>query len=139
MDTKRETFTDPQDIEEILDMKRVAVVGLSSDPSKASYGVARYLKQAGYEIIPVNPNEQEILGERAYPSLRDLPEPPEVVDVFRRPEHVDDIVDEAIEVGAKAIWLQLDVINPDAARRAREAGLHVVMDRCLKIEHAMRR
>jgi uncharacterized protein len=139
MGTKRETFTDPQDIEEILDMKRVAVVGLSSDPSKASYGVARYLKQAGYEIIPVNPNEQEILGERAYPSLRDLPEPPEVVDVFRRPEYVDDIVDEAIEVGAKAIWLQLDVINPDAARRAREAGLHVVMDRCLKIEHAMRR
>jgi uncharacterized protein len=139
MDTKRETFTDPQDIEEILDMKRVAVVGLSSDPSKASYGVARYLKQAGYEIIPVNPKEQEILGERAYPSLRDLPEPPEVVDVFRRPEYVDDIVDEAIEVGAKAIWLQLGVINPDAARRAREAGLHVVMDRCLKVEHAMRR
>jgi uncharacterized protein len=139
MDAKRETFTDPQEIEEILDMKRVAVVGLSSDPSKASYGVARYLKQAGYEIIPVNPKEQEILGERAYPSLRDLPEPPEVVDVFRRPEYVDDIVDEAIEVGAKAIWLQLDVINPDAARRAREAGLHVVMDRCLKVEHAMRR
>lgn len=139
MNTQRESFTRAEDIEAILDMKRIAVVGLSSDPFKPSYDVARYLQRVGYDIIPVNPKETEVLGERAYPSLRDLTEPPEVVDVFRRPEFVDDIVEEAIEIGAKAVWLQLDVINPRAARRAREAGLHVVMDRCLKVEHAMRR
>ncbi len=137
MQTQRENFADPADIDAILDMKRISVVGLSSDPARDSYGVARYLQQHGYEIIPVNPNETVVLGERAYPSLSDLPEPPDVVDVFRRPEYVDDIVDEAIAIGAKAIWLQLDVINPQAAQRARDAGLIVVMDRCMKIEHGM--
>jgi predicted CoA-binding protein len=139
MNTQKESFTQTEDIEAILDMKRIAVVGLSSEATRPSYDVASYLQRAGYDIIPVNPKEAEILGERAYSSLRDLPQPPEVVDVFRRPEFVDDIVEEAIEVGAKAIWLQLGVINPQAARRAREAGLYVVMDRCLKVEHAMRR
>src|SRR5687767_3462958 len=139
MNTQRESFTRTEDIEAILDMKRIAVVGLSSDPSKPSYDVARYLQRVGYDIIPINPKESEVLGERAYASLRDLPAPPEVVDVFRRPEYVDDVVEEAIEVGAKAIWLQIGVINPEAARRAREAGLYVVMDLCLKVEHAMRR
>jgi predicted CoA-binding protein len=139
MNTQRESFTQPQDIEAILDMKRIAVVGLSSDPSKPSYDVSRYMQRAGYDIIPVNPKETEVLGQRSYASLRDLPESPEVVDVFRRPEYVDDIVEEAIEVGAKAVWLQVGVINPEAARRAREAGLHVVMDRCIMVEHSRRR
>lgn len=116
-------------------MTRIAVVGLSSNPSRASHGVARYLQAHGYTITPVNPNEKEVLGERAYASLRDLPEPPEVVDIFRRSEEVGAIVDEAIEIGAKAIWMQLGVIDLDAAKRAREAGLTVVVDRCLEIEH----
>jgi predicted CoA-binding protein len=134
-----EYFADPADIDAILDMRRVAVMGLSSDPRRASYGVARYLQKQGYEIIPVNPNETAVLGVRAYASLSELPEPPEVVDVFRRPEFVPQIVDEAIAVGAKALWLQLGVINYEAARRAREAGLIVVMDRCMLSEHVRRR
>src|SRR5207237_9432239 len=123
MQMQRENFADPADIDAILNMRRIAVVGLSSDPGRASYGVARYLQRQGYEIIPVNPNETAVLGERAYSNLSDLPEPPEVVDVFRRPEFVPQIVDEAIAIGAKALWLQLGVINYEAARRARDAGL----------------
>ena len=134
-----ETFTNPADIDAILDMRRIAVVGLSSDPGRASHGVARYLQKQGYKIIPVNPNETRVLGERAYASLSELPEPPEVVDVFRRPEFVPQVVDEAIAVGARALWLQLGVINYEAARRARNAGLIVVMDRCMLSEHAHRR
>jgi len=131
-------FARTEDIDAILDLKKIAVVGLSSDPSRASYGVARYMQRHGYQVIPVNPNESEILGERAYPSLSDLAEPPDVVDVFRRPEHVAAVVDEAIAVGAKAVWLQLGVIDEQAAQKARDAGLLVVMDRCIKIEHAAR-
>ena len=112
----------------------VAVVGLSSSSWRHSYSIARYLQSRGYEITPVNPNETEVLGQRAYPGLRDLPEPPEVVDVFRRPEFVPGIVDDAIAVGAKALWLQSGVIDYQAARRAREAGLLVVMDRCIAVE-----
>jgi uncharacterized protein len=133
-----ENFASQHDIDAILRMKRVAVVGLSSNPSRASHGVARYMQQHGYEIIPVNPMESELLGERSYSTLSDIPEPPEVVDVFRRPEYVAAIVDEAIKVGAKAIWLQLGVIDVAAARKARQAGLLVVMDRCIKVEHAIR-
>jgi predicted CoA-binding protein len=136
MSEQRENFAHPADIDAILNMKRIAVVGLSSNPSRPSYGVARYLQEQGYEIIPVNPNETEVLGKRAYASLLDLPEPPEVVDVFRRPIYVDQIVDEAIAVGAKAIWLQIGVVNLPAALRARQAGLITVMDRCILVEHA---
>ncbi len=136
MSVQYENFADPADIAAILNMKRIAVVGLSSNPSRPSYGVARYLQEHGYEIIPVNPNETEVLGRRAYGSLLDLPEPPEVVDVFRRPEHVDRIVDEALAVGAKALWLQIGVVNLPAARRTRQAGLITVMDRCMLVEHA---
>lgn len=138
MQTNSQDFARQEDIDAILDMKKVAVVGLSSEPSRASYGVAKYMQGHGYQVIPVNPKEAEILGEKAYSSLSDLPEPPEVVDVFRRPEHVAGVVNEAIAVGAKAIWLQLGVIDEKAAQKARDAGLLVVMDRCLKIEHAAR-
>ncbi len=131
MQTQSENYVAQADIDAILGMKRIAVVGLSPDPSRASNSVAHYMKRHGYEIIPVNPVETEILGERSYASLSDIPEPPEVVDVFRRSEHVAAIVDEAIKIGAKAIWLQLGVIDKAAAQRARQAGLKVVMDRCI--------
>ena len=135
MQPRKETYTDPADIDAILNMRRIAVVGLSSDQWRPSHGVAQYLQRAGYEIIPVNPNEVEVLGQKAYASLLDLPEPPEVVDIFRRPEYVEDIVEQAIQVGAKGIWIQSGIINHAAARRASEAGLHVVMDRCMMVEH----
>jgi hypothetical protein len=138
MQLRRDNFADPSDIDAILGMRRIAVVGLSSDPGRTSYGVTRYIQGAGYQITPINPNEREVLGERAYPSLSDLPEPPEVVNVFRRPEFVAEVVDEAIAVGAKAIWLQQGVIDYDAARKARDAGLIVVMDRCIMVEHSRR-
>src|SRR5262249_7650154 len=99
-------------------------------------GVAAYLQRQGLRIVPVNPKEQEVLGERAYATLRDVPVPVDVVDVFRRPEYVPAIVDEAIAIGAPVLWLQLHVIHPEAAARAQAAGLAVVMDRCLKVEHA---
>jgi predicted CoA-binding protein len=100
--------------------------------------VARYLQRQGYRIIPVNPNEREVLGERAYPSLRAVPVPVDVVDVFRRPEYVPEVVDDAIAIGAPVLWLQQGVIHPQAAQRAQAAGLAVVMDRCIKVEHAYR-
>ena len=139
MQTERETFTEAEDIEAMLGMRRIAVVGLSSDPGRPSYGVARYLQRAGYEIIPINPSEKEVLGEKAYASLAELTEPPDVVDIFRRPEFVGDVVEEAIKVGAKGVWIQLGIITPEAAHRAREAGLNVVMDRCIKVEHSVKR
>lgn len=118
--------------------KTIAVVGLSSKSHRPSYQVARYLQSAGYRIIPVNPNEREILGERAYARLEDVAEAIDVVDVFRRSEHVPDIVESAIRVGAKAVWLQDGVVHEAAAERARVAGLLVVMDRCMLREHAGR-
>lgn len=115
--------------------RTVAVVGLSPDPARPSYVVASYLKRQGYRIIPVNPNATEVLGEKSYPDLRSVPEPIDVVDVFRRPEHVPPVVEEAIAVGAKAVWMQEGVVHPEAAERARQAGLRVVMDRCMLKEH----
>lgn len=122
--------------EKILNSCRVvAVVGLSPNPDRPSYGVASYLKEQGYRIIPVNPSAREILGEACYPRPSSIPEPVDVVDIFRRSEEVPDIVEEAIKMGAKAVWMQEGVINEQAAARAREAGLLVVMDRCMLKEH----
>jgi len=122
--------------EEILNSSRVvAVVGLSAKPDRPSHRVADYLKAQGYRIIPVNPAESEILGELCYPDLASVPESVDVVDIFRRSEEVLPIVKEAIKIGAKAVWIQEGVIDEEAAARAREAGLMVVMDKCMLKEH----
>ena len=129
-------FQDPRVIRKILGrMRRVAMVGLSGNSIRPSYFVGYYLKRMGFEVIPVNPRYEEILDLRCYPSLSAIPVPPEVVDVFRKPEEISAVVDEAIAVGAKALWLQFGVINVAEAQRARDAGIDVVMDRCMKIEH----
>jgi uncharacterized protein len=116
----------------------IAVVGLSDSPLRPSHGVSAYLQSQGYRIIPVNPQINEALGERSYPSLLDVPTKIDVVDVFRRPEYVDEIVEQAIQLRIPAIWLQEDVINEHAAERARQAGMFVVMDRCILKEHRAR-
>jgi len=116
--------------------KRIAMVGLSSNPFRPSHFAAIYLLSEGYDVIPVNPREKEILGRKAYPSLAAISGGAEVVDIFREPAAVPAIVDEAIAIGAKVIWMQLGVIHDEAAEKARAAGLEVVMDRCMKIEHA---
>jgi predicted CoA-binding protein len=122
--------------------KTIAVVGLSDSPMRPSHGVSAYMQAAGYRIIPVNPQIAEALGEKAYPSLIDVPlEAPkkiDLVDVFRRPEYVDEIVEQAIQLKIPAIWLQEDVINERAAEKARKAGMFVVMDRCILKEHRAR-
>ena len=129
----------PDIVEKILASARtIAVVGLSPDPRRPSHGVARYLQRAGYRIIPVNPNVEKVLGERAYPGLLQVPQPVDVVDVFRRSEFVGPIVDDAIAIKASAIWLQDGVIDQDAAARARASGLDVVMDDCMMRRHAQR-
>jgi hypothetical protein len=138
LDTQAEDFARPEDIAAALNMRRIAIVGLSSDPAKPSFAVGNYLKRHGYEVIPVNPTETEVLGEKAYASLSELPEPPEVVDVFRRANKLPQIVDEAIAAGARAVWFQQGIINLEAASKARKAGLLVVMDRCMKIERSLR-
>ena len=115
--------------------KRVAIVGLSANAFRPSHFVAIYLARQGFEIIPVNPKEKEILGRTSYPSLKDIPGPVDIVDVFRDPSAVPGIVEDAIAINAKVVWLQLGVIHEPAADKAREAGLTVVMDRCMKIEH----
>ena len=133
--------TDP--IHELLShTKTIAVVGLSESPMRPSHGVSAYMQAQGYKIIPVNPQIEEALGEKSYPSLADIP--PEIakkidlVDVFRRPEYVDEIVEEAIKLKVPAIWLQEDVINERAAEKARKAGIFVVMDLCILKEHRVR-
>lgn len=126
-------------IQNILERGKVlAVVGLSSKPHRPSYGVTRYMQLAGYHIIPVNPNEEKVLGEKSYARLEDVPVQVDVVNIFRRSEFVPAIVESAIAVGAWAVWMQEGVIHEQAAQRAREAGLQVVMDRCLLKEHAKR-
>ena len=116
--------------------KTIAVVGLSGSRMRPSYGVSEYMQRAGYKIIPVNPQESEVLGQKCYARLEDVPEPIDIVDVFRRSEFVPDIVNSAIAINAKAVWMQEGVINEAAAEKAREAGLSVVMDRCILKEHA---
>jgi uncharacterized protein len=115
--------------------KTIAVVGLSSRKFRASYGVSQYMQHAGYRIIPVNPHETEVLGEKSYPNLEAVPERVDIVNVFRRSEFVPEIVESAIRVGARIIWMQEGVVDERAAARAREAGLEVVMDRCILKEH----
>ena len=112
------------------------MVGLSANPYRPSHFVAIYLMAHGYTVIPVNPRETEILGQICYPSLTAIPGPVDIVDIFRDPSAVPGIVEEAIQIGAKVVWMQLGVIHEAAAQRAKEAGLEVVMDRCMKIEHA---
>jgi uncharacterized protein len=118
--------------------KTIAVVGLSNRKFRPSYGVAEYLKKAGYRIIPVNPQETEVLGEKSYARLEDVPEKIDIVDIFRRSEFVPEIVEAAIKIGARAVWMQEGVIHPEAAEAARKGGLVVVMDHCMLKEHARR-
>jgi predicted CoA-binding protein len=115
---------------------RVAMVGLSANPFRPSHFAAIYLVAAGFDVVPVNPREKEVLGRPSYAALREVPGPVEIVDIFREPSAVPGIVEDAIAIGAKVIWMQLGVIHEPAAERARAAGLEVVMDRCMKIEHA---
>ena len=123
-------------IAEILRVGRtIAVVGLSAKRYRPSYGVAEYMQRAGYRIIPVNPHETEVLGEKCYPDVESVPEPIDIVDIFRRSEYVPEIVEAAIRKGAKVVWMQEGVIHEEAARRAQEAGLEVVMDRCILKDH----
>jgi predicted CoA-binding protein len=116
--------------------KRIAMVGLSSNPFRPSHFAAIYMLSEGYDVTPVNPREKKVLGRHSYASLRDVPGPIEIVDIFREPAAVPAIVDDAIAAGARVIWMQLGVVHEEAAKRARQAGLEVVMDRCVKIEHA---
>lgn len=119
----------------LLSTKTIASVGLSSNPGKESYGIVQYLKSQGYRVIPVNPTAEEILGEKSYPDLESVPEKIDVVQVFRKPEDVPPVVESAIKVGAKTVWMQEGIVNEEAAQTAREAGLQVVMDACMRATH----
>lgn len=127
---------DPEITELLRSAKTIAVVGLSSNPTRASFGVSRFLQRQGFRIIPVNPNESEVLGERAYPSLRDVPGEIDIVNIFRRRESVPEAVDDALGKGTRFIWMQEGVINHAAAQKAEAAGIPVVMDRCILKELA---
>ena len=126
-------------VSEILKTSRtIAVVGLSSKPQRPSHGVSRYMQSAGYRIIPVNPSETEVLGEKAFAKLEDIPERVDIVDIFRRSDAVPAIVDEAIRIGARGVWMQEGVIHPEAAEKARRAGMFVIMNTCILKEHIKR-
>ena len=130
-------MTDIRDLRRIMtDYKRVAMVGLSADWSRPSNFAAKYLLDHGFEVIPVNPKYPEILGQKCYADLRDIPTPVDIVDLFQRAERVPPFVDQAVDIGAKVVWLQLGIVHEEAARKARDAGLEVVQDRCMKIEYA---
>lgn len=134
------SYHDEATITRLLDtVKTIAVVGLSSNPDRPGYTVPAYLQKHGYRIIPVNPALQQALGEKAYPDLLSLPEPVDLVQIFRRSEAVPPFVEQAIQIGARAVWMQLGIVNEEAARLAREAGLDVVMDACMMVEHRRRR
>ena len=129
-----------QELKELLtNATTIAIVGASSNPDKASYGIMQKLQKAGYKVIPVNPRETEILGERSYPSLIDVPERIDIVDVFRRAEDTPAIADDAVKIGAKALWLQTGITSEDAAERAKAGGLRVVMDLCIGATYSLLR
>ncbi|MDH3221001.1 MAG: CoA-binding protein [Gammaproteobacteria bacterium] len=129
--------TDIRTLRRILnDYKRVAVVGLSADWSRPSNFAAKYLLDHGFEVIPVNPKYEEILGQKCYPDLLSIPTPVDIVDLFQRVDRIPPFVDQAIEIGARVVWMQLGIIHEEAAQKARDAGLEVIMDRCMKIEYA---
>jgi len=133
---QREKFQNTRVIRDLLgEAKTIAIVGMSTEKTKASNMVASYLQDEGYRIIPVNPRATEILGEKVYPDLKSIPFPIDIVDIFRPPAEVAAIVDDAIAIGAKAVWMQLRLIDLKAAEKAQEAGLDVVADRCIKMEH----
>lgn len=122
----------------LKEYRTIAVVGLSANPMRPSFGVSEYMQEAGYRILPVNPNEREVLGEKSYERLEDVPEKIDIVDIFRRTEEVAAVVESAIGVGAKVVWMQMGIENEEAAEKARSAGLVVVEDACLLIEHRKR-
>ncbi|MEY2412370.1 MAG: uncharacterized protein QOD84_976 [Acidobacteriaceae bacterium] len=133
------TPTQPDPISELLDRaKTIAVVGLSDSPMRVSHGVSAYMQSQGYRIIPVNPSIRGALGEKAYPSLLDVKEKIDIVNIFRRPEFVEEVVDQAIQLNVPVIWMQEDVVHQAAAEKARKAGIFVVMDRCILKEHRAR-
>ncbi len=129
-------YQNPHVIQNLLAMSRVAIVGLSSNELRPSNFVGFYLKRHSYDIVPVNPRENSIFGKQSYPSLLDIPDPVDIVDVFRDPAAVPEIAEQAVAIGAKALWLQFGVISEEGIRIAEAAGLDVVVDRCIKIEHA---
>ena len=130
-------MTDINTLRRILnDYKRVAIVGLSADWSRPSNFVGKYLLEHGFDVTPVNPKYDEILGQKCYPDLAQIPTPVDIVDLFQKPERIPPFVDSAIDIGAKVVWMQLGIVHEGAARKARAAGLEVVMDRCIKIEYA---
>ncbi|MFI5889836.1 CoA-binding protein [Actinoplanes sp. NPDC051513] len=132
-----ERYQDVTAIQRVLhNSKTIAIVGLSNNPLRASYFVGYYAKRHGYRVIPVNPRETEILGEKSYPSLRDVPEHVDVVNVFRAPSALPDIARDAVAIEAGTLWCQFGVINEEGSRIAEEGGLTVIVDRCLKVEHA---
>lgn len=127
----------PEDIQRMIAAKTIAVVGLSDDPAKPSHYVSAYMQRAGKRILPVNPSVATVLGERSYASLAELPERPDVVNVFRLPKAIPGIVDEMIALGLDAVWVQQGIRHPEAAARAEANGIRVVMDRCIMVEHRM--
>lgn len=133
------SFSEPDPIRDLLQRaKTIAVVGLSNSPLRPSHGVSAYMQAQGYRIIPVNPAIDEALGEKSYASLQDVPEKVDIVNIFRRPEFVEEIVDQAIRLKVPAVWMQEEVVNHNAAEKARSAGMFVVMDRCILKEHQAR-
>jgi uncharacterized protein len=133
---ERKLYQDPEIIRDLLHTSRhIAIVGLSDKKERASNFVGSYLRQEGYNVIPVNPLKQEIFGLKSYPDLKSIPGPVDIVDIFRRPDEIVGIVKEAIEIKARAVWLQLGLVNRDAAELARSKGLIVIMDKCMKMEH----
>ena len=134
------TNPDDEQLRQLLvDADIIAMVGASSDPEKPSHGIMRKLQQVGYRVIPVNPRETEVLGEKAYGALEEVPDPVDIVDVFRRPEDTPPIADQAVRVGAKAIWLQIGISNDETAARAEAGGLLAVMDTCIAVTHTLLR